>query len=52
MRHKKSRGLRTVPCGTPESTGTSLDNLPFKTTLIVGLVRKSSSHLSVVPAMP
>ena len=40
-----------MPCGTPESTGTSFEDLPSNTTLIERPIKKCSSHLSVVPAI-
>ena len=49
--HRKSIGPITVPCGTPESTGTSLEDSPSNTTLIERSIKKFSSLLSVVPAM-
>jgi hypothetical protein len=33
MRHRKSKGPRTVPCGTPESTVHADENSPSTTTL-------------------
>ena len=38
---KKRRGPRTVPCGTPEETGTESEEAPSSTTRCVLLVKKA-----------
>ena len=50
--HKNSRGPRTVPCGTPESTLTDSDSSPSKTTFIFLFVKKSRSQELILPSTP
>ena len=50
--HKKSRGPKTVPWGTPESTVTLLDDSPSTTTCIYLLVRNVPSQWWIDPVIP
>ena len=50
--HKNSRGPRTVPCGTPESTLTDSDSSPSTTTFIFLFVKKSRSLELILPSTP
>ena len=49
---KNMRGLSTVLCGTPESTGTSCDALPSTTTRCVRHLRYVLSHSCASPRTP
>ena len=47
--NRKSRGPKTVPCGTPETTGCQEDCELFSTTRCFRQVRNAFNHLRVLP---
>ena len=52
MKARKSTGPSTMPCGTPDSTGTQPDPSPTTTTLCVRPSRKDFIHAWVFPLIP
>jgi len=52
MYRRKSKGPRTVPCGTPDVTGSQVDWDPFTTTRCLRLDKKELIQLSVLPRIP
>lgn len=49
---KKSNGLKTEPCGSPDKTGAQFDCCPLRNTLCCLVVRKLWNSLRRVPDMP
>ena len=49
---RNSKGLRTAPCGTPETTGTDGEAIPSTSTFCDLSVRKLSIHEIRDPLIP
>ena len=45
-------GPKTVPCGTPESTSTGLEDIPSTTTHCLQFFRKLEIHCQIFLSMP
>ena len=52
MYSRNSKGPRTVPCGTPESTLVEVEDIPSTTTHCVWSRRKAAIHVHVWPSIP
>ena len=52
MCSKNRIGLKTVPCGTPESTVTRSDCIPSTTTHCLRSLKKKKIHVQILSSMP
>ena len=52
MCSRNSKGPRTVPCGTPESTLVEVEDIPSTTTHCVRSRRKAAIHVHVWSSIP
>ena len=52
MYRRKSKGPGTVPCGTPDVTGSQVDWDPFTITRCLRLDKKEMIQSSVLPRIP